>query len=432
VSSSWLRDHEILLHIGVHKTGTSSIQATMAACRAQMLAQGVLYPGTSNNHLRAAHAALGRRRGWTGTPVPMSRWQQLVASAQSDDGKAVLSAEVLCEAKPQDIRRILEDLGPRTKALITLRPLEAIIPSTWQQYVKAGNTHPYGEWLENVLSGPRQSTLTPSFWRRNDHGRVVTRWVEVFGSDRVAILMVDSSQPRSIYDGFEDIIGLSRNTLQAQTERNRSMSAEEVELIRRLNERIKVDLPYKTYDAVVRTSLHTMIEQRRPGPDEDKLIVPGWAVERAREFGAEAVERIKATGVTVFGDLQALVPTGPITAGDLPDPPDVVPIDAVALLMEHMIRAAIELNERPAEQPKVQRAKQPKVQPADAAPVTKGLAPGPAPGNAPVPRPRTNGELAVSLLRDLKTPRKFADRIANKARRERRKLAHRMRARVSR
>lgn len=37
-------EHELVLHVGTHKTGTTAIQAYMSQCRADLAAQGILYP----------------------------------------------------------------------------------------------------------------------------------------------------------------------------------------------------------------------------------------------------------------------------------------------------------------------------------------------------------------------------------------------------
>src|SRR5688500_5651714 len=41
---------DILIHCGVHKTGTSSIQRALAANRTKLLEAGVLYPSFRSNH----------------------------------------------------------------------------------------------------------------------------------------------------------------------------------------------------------------------------------------------------------------------------------------------------------------------------------------------------------------------------------------------
>ena len=54
----------VLLHVGVHKTGTTAIQAALADARADLKAAGVSYPGRLQAQHRAALAVLQRPWGW--------------------------------------------------------------------------------------------------------------------------------------------------------------------------------------------------------------------------------------------------------------------------------------------------------------------------------------------------------------------------------
>ena len=88
---------------------------------------------------------------------------------------------------------------------------------------------------------------------------------------------------------------------------NRSMTAAEAEFLRRLNERVKKDLTWDEYVKYVRRGVALgMVEGREPSPDEPRLHTPDWALDAAAEQGARAVETIRASGVRVLGDLDAL------------------------------------------------------------------------------------------------------------------------------
>jgi hypothetical protein len=49
-----------------------------------------------------------------------------------------------------------------------------------------------------------------------------------------------------------------------------------------------------------------MREQRFPTADESAIATPIWAQERAAEIGGRLVDRIRAAGVDVIGDLEML------------------------------------------------------------------------------------------------------------------------------
>ncbi|MDE0975237.1 MAG: hypothetical protein OSA11_09165, partial [Candidatus Nanopelagicales bacterium] len=54
----------VLLHVGVHKTGTTAIQAALADSRRELTFRDVRYPGKLQAQHRAALALLGRPWGW--------------------------------------------------------------------------------------------------------------------------------------------------------------------------------------------------------------------------------------------------------------------------------------------------------------------------------------------------------------------------------
>ena len=377
-TTPWLGAGEVLVHIGVPKTGSTAIQQSMTASRASMAEQGVVYPDLGgSNHYVAALTVLGRSARWDKSgAVDDERWRQLMQAVadQPPEAKVILSAEILCEAGPEIVQRIVDDIGrDRVRILLTLRSLESLIPSTWQQYVKAGSSFDYETWLRDMMRGSGNTSETPSFWRRNNHGRLVERWSKAVGADRVAVAVIEGGDRRSIYDLFEDIIGLRRDTLQPMSETNRSLSANEVELLRRVNEQLGDKIRHRSYDRIIRRhAVRGLVERQTFGDDEPRLFVPEWAATKAREFGREAVGRIEATGATVFGQLSALVPDGPTRSDPLPSA-DVVPVEAAALLVTSMFDGAT--SEVDKERAKVKRLRASAARVADGSPHDRAVPP---------------------------------------------------------
>jgi hypothetical protein len=343
----WIVDGQRLLHVGVFKTGTTSIQGALAAHRPELQELGILYPGTTMGHNNAAMAVLGTRRGWkNGGKVPgPAHWDNLVRNADRNKGKTVISSEAFCQADDEQAKTVIDGLGRgRTKVFITLRPLEAILPSTWQEYVKSGLRLPYDEWLTDMLRGPGVAKYsTPSFWKRNDFGPQVERWVAAAGADNVTVMIVDPTHRSFLHETFERLVGLPTGFLAPDPSQpsNRSLSANEVEVLRRLNERTHNKIDFTYYGRLMRDgAIHSLVEKRSPGPGEIKLVAPPWAVERARELGADSPRRIAATGAHVIGDLASLVPTTPPADATVETPTD-APIEAAVLLLEGLLRKAV-------------------------------------------------------------------------------------------
>jgi hypothetical protein len=95
------------------------------------------------------------------------------------------------------------------------------------------------------------------------------------------------------------------------------MTLEEIEAVRTFNEQFFADHFSKAlhYKLMARgAALH--LKSRSPGTTEARLVTPSWAIEKANRFGAEVAASIKALGVNVVGDLEALVVPPSSTAPD--------------------------------------------------------------------------------------------------------------------
>ena len=100
----------LLLHIGVHKTGTTAIQAALADARTDLAANGVRYPGKLQAHHRAALAVLGRPWGWNargGAVLDTEHFDKLAKRANAYSGRVVISSEFFCEADEETARTVV-------------------------------------------------------------------------------------------------------------------------------------------------------------------------------------------------------------------------------------------------------------------------------------------------------------------------------------
>lgn len=336
----------MLLHIGPHKTGTTALQSAFEASRAALRAAGVVaVPGKLQ---RMGAGAITQRTlgGMELGTFPNERiWAQLCKRVtRAADRRVLVSSELFSDAKDPMIPEIVDGLGAeRVRVLVTVRPLEKLLPSTWQQGVKNGATSTYDRWLRHVLKGPQHDRLAKSatkFWSRHDHARLVERWAAIVGLHRVAVLIVDERHPANLLHDAETLIGLPPDTLQAGPSRNRSLTAEEAEVIRRLYLRVNDDLDRRRSQRWIhRGAVVNLIDSRRPPADEPRLVTPADAVLRAREIGRDVTARLVATGVRIVGDPATLVPDTPVAEQPIALPTRVDDDVAVELLVG-MFRAA--------------------------------------------------------------------------------------------
>jgi hypothetical protein len=313
VKEHHLQSGGILLHIGVHKTGTTTIQDAFAQNRSLLPALGVSYPGTGQAHRLIASSAMNRRLGWrpSGSPPPDPKlWQQFVKDAKKFPGITVCSSEFFAESTEQQAQQIIDSIGKdNVHVVITLRNFAKILPSAWQQILKSGYEFGYVHWLNNVFGSDQLEPKSEVFWNRHRHDEVVTRWANIVGKERITVVVVDDNDRESIYRDFELLTGLPSGTLlkNRSASLNRSLTLAEAELLRRLNVAVGGGKGWKPFsDGVHDGLIKGMVEGRIPDATEPKLQTPQWALDRAAECAARYVEAIRTSGVNVMGDLDLL------------------------------------------------------------------------------------------------------------------------------
>lgn len=325
-----------LLHIGIPKTGTTTLQRTAAYHRDKLLENGVCYPGNTLNHREAVSAMMSRTLGWKNSESTpgMGIWKRIEREVRRTEAdRSLISHEFACESTDEQAHRFLEALGPKTHVVITLRGFADLLGSSWQQYVKAGFQKPYGVWLKQILGDRSKLKTTPTFYLRNDQAAIVDRWVRIAGVDKVTVVIADKNKPDQLMNAFEDLLDLPRGMLTALPiggyGGNRGLSAAEAELVLQVNKVFRDQgMTWERYSALMRHGfIARMQENRRPGPDEPSLALPAWAAKKALAQSRRYADAIGESGCRVIGDLSAL--TTPVRTVTKLDKPTQVPIDAV-------------------------------------------------------------------------------------------------------
>jgi hypothetical protein len=296
-----------LVHIGPHKTGTSSVQSAFHRARRAAAKHGVHYAGPNRQPLSAAKAATTAHPTRADRPA-LRPWRELVREVRSATAqRVVISSEWLADAEPLAIQRIVDDLdAARVHVVVTVRPLAGILPSQWQQYVQAGTTMAYEPWLRGVLA--ESPDVTPTFWRRHRHDELVARWAAVVGVDRVTVVVADDRDHSAVLRAFERLVGLPSGLLVAENDRaNRSLTTAEIELVRAMN----VALDGHGVDPTLRQTLVLFgaarnLKLRPPDRAEPRIQTPTWADESIAAAARGMVTGLRASGVRVVGDLDQL------------------------------------------------------------------------------------------------------------------------------
>ena len=301
---------DVFLHVGLPKTGTTSIQLALTDNADRLVAVGTLLPG--GRHLAQRHAAydlLGQRIPGEDAQVA-GAFDRLVAEIDAYDGqRAVVSEELLGLARPRDVRRVLRALsGHRVVVVVTVRDLARTMVSAWQQQVVMGGTVGWRDFAAAVRDpGSGLVGEGTGFWLRHGVDRVLDAWGSEVPTGDVRIVTVPprGAPYRVLLERFGEAVETPASVWAAGTRaRNRGLGAVETEVIRRLNHRIVSPLPKKQYRRVIERGIRPRwrLAHSRPLriPPEDLA----WACDRARTIVADLEQR----GHPVHGDLADLLP----------------------------------------------------------------------------------------------------------------------------
>ena len=301
---------DVYLHVGLYKTGTTTIQGALAATASQLEAQGVLFPGDHRVQRLAAYDLLGQRVGGEDRGEAAGGLGRLLDLVDAHDGPTVVvSEEELSLARPRQARRLVRGLaGHRVHVVVGARDMARTLVSAWQQTIVNGGTT---SWQDFVASVRGQDGAPPSagvsFHWRHDLLRVLDTWASAVPDDRIRLVTVPprGSAPDLLLARFASAAGLPETWPGThQAVRNVSLGAAELEVVRRLNESLVGRLNTSQHRFVVEAG----IRARMAGATSRPLELPPEHAAWARAYGECQVAALEQRGVQVHGDLGDLVP----------------------------------------------------------------------------------------------------------------------------
>lgn len=233
----------LVVHIGTHKTGTTTIQRTLSANRQQLLARSINYPNYSLIGRKPHYAHLGMANALAGDHpnIPKEAAEDFFRSVRSqaeEHQTTLISAEsmyrqVIGEA-PQNaisreaywkgriayINRVHEVLGSAEIVMVVRRQAD-FAESMYQEHVKVTR---YGKTFLEFLK---------EFWFHFEYYQQAKAWAEVFGN--IKIIRFDDIKGKNIAENFLNFLSIDAGPLRTIPNQNESLSHEAVMLKRILN-----------------------------------------------------------------------------------------------------------------------------------------------------------------------------------------------------
>jgi len=300
---------DVFLHVGLPKTGTTTLQAALDHHVDELAEAGVLYPGGRHEKQRlAAFDLLGQRLEGDERPVA-GAFGRLVDEMTAYDGRSIIvTEEILGMATSRQARRFVEALPMhRVHVVVSARDLGRTLVSAWQQTVVMGGTTTWQEFADEVRSPcSGRASDGAGFTMRHDLLRVLDLWGEVVPAERIRLVTAPPpGAPRPLLlERFSEALDLPPGLLGEFPSRNESLGAAEIELLRRLNGSLGEGLKKRQYRYVVEIGLRP----RWNTQETRRLSLPGTDHEWVAERAATLVDELKQRGTPVYGDLTDLLP----------------------------------------------------------------------------------------------------------------------------
>jgi hypothetical protein len=328
-----LPEGSVLVHIGPQKTGSTAIQLAMHESRDALAAHGVHYAGAGQTPREAGWAVLGRSP--LGRPAPRDEaWQRLVDELDgATEPRVVVSNEDFALVDDAGAARIVEGTRPdRTHVVLVARRLDKLLPSHWQERVKARMTLSYEDFLAHVTREGVDDFETDLLWSPHDLAPLVDRWARSVDRDRIWVVIADEDDRGVIPRAFEDLLALPTGTLvPPETKSNSSLSYPATEALRRVNQLSRDEAwPSNEYWRIVQAGVVPRLKQRTDDDQPRLNGIPAEFFDLVADRGDRQIEALLSAGVRIIGDTEHLRIRGRVTPVQAPAPVETVPLDLLA------------------------------------------------------------------------------------------------------
>lgn len=316
------REKDVFLHIGLPKTGTTTLQAAFTRGASAMRADGMLFPGESHlDQRRAIYDFLGRRIPGDDQQVA-GAFSAMLAEINAYEGERVLiSEELLGLARPRAVRRLAAALAPhRLHVVMGVRDFGRTLLAAWQQEIVREGTLAWSDYAQAVRDPRAGASVGVAFWLRHDPVRVLDSWETVVPRERVHLVTVPAAgtPPDELMQRFSRVLGLAPDRLPRDLPvRNQSLGVIGVEVVRRLNLDLDEQLTRRQYINVVEEGVRKGLADVPDRP----LVLPERELPWVRERAAATIAELRRRGYAVEGSLEELQP--------LPAPPGARAVDDI-------------------------------------------------------------------------------------------------------
>lgn len=293
---------KIIIHLGLHKTGTTSLQRGLWS-RCSISGEGkIWYPSHEGEW---SHNVLVNQIRERLDRNILSDWR---AEAENRKSSAlVISSEDFSNMSPTLFAKAFSASDDDITLVFTLSPFVRRIFSLWQESVKHGSPLSLDESLAWLLD---TASLSPV---------LIERFARACPFAKIAVVVADNKAPDILWENFEDAVGALRGTLRTeQLHLNRSLDHMSAEMLRVVNiqwQRANRP-PAERWVLVQRLAELSQQAEWNQAAGENDYTLPKMWQKPMRTLAASTLHSIRRLRdkqrVQVFGDLSRLIDFQPL------------------------------------------------------------------------------------------------------------------------
>lgn len=218
---------ELILHIGAHKTATTTLQKALSQSKSLLRRANIIYPQIAWFQYAQHRLAFSLKnitdpaRG--DLPDPITEIAALNNTLARNPGQRVLiSSEELFTLRPDALELLRDNLvAPKIRIIACVRRPDEMLLSIYNQKVKTP-TNKFAFMLRHFLERPRAIDADLSY------GIQLGKWMDCFGDDKMTVFTYEEGKPVDVFFG---LLGLDAPVLKDPDE-NRSVPAQVCEIMR--------------------------------------------------------------------------------------------------------------------------------------------------------------------------------------------------------
>ena len=260
----------LVLHAGVPKTGTTSIQRFLDENSSALAEQGIFYSPTPDRPGRRDHNFLAMATWQHVQRIYADRYGTDIGRLQADSAAAW--DRMLADFRASDQHTLL--VSGEFFARAPMKPMIEFAEATLSEfditvlfYLRQPSTH-YVSWLQQHIKG--SNTLLPFGRRRSRWAKKLRLWGRV-GDVAVREFNRATMVNGDVVDDFASLIGADVSSMARPSDANESISAEGMDLLVRHRRFTFPDAPERIMPETLQ--LMKRIRRRERGLD-DELVVP--------------------------------------------------------------------------------------------------------------------------------------------------------------